>query len=715
MFENQHFKDHQKEAKLFKVRLGVMIFIMLSLFGLLLYRYYDLQVVNYLDYVTQSEHNRVHVEPIPPTRGIIYDRNGTVLADNRPSFTLSLVVNKGMDIDATLALLKTLIEINPMDLEKFYKLKKQQIHPLEPIPLRYRLTEEEIARVAVNEYRLDGVQVDADLVRYYPYGELFAHTIGYVSRINEAELSQFTDEQVRRYSGTYAIGKTGIESSYENVLLGEVGSRNVETNARGRVQRVLDKIDPRQGRNVTLSIDARLQETAAAALGDRLGAVVAIQVKTGAVLAAVSNPGFDPNLFVTGISFGDYKVLNESADTPLVNRFLQGTYAPGSTVKPMIGAAGLYYGLIDENRAISDPGYFMLPGSIHQYRDWTLKIFGGGHGGHVAIKQAIAESCDVFFYDLGNRMGIDHLYEFGRHFGLGEMTNIDLPHERKGVWPSRDWKRINKKMAWYPGDTVNMSIGQGFVALTPLQLAVMTQTIANRGIRMRPQLVKAVDDAPVAPIVDDQIEVTTKNWNIIFDGMSEVMHGNTYALSTGKALSKGADYSMAGKSGSAQVVNIAQNAKYNSAALKQVQRDNALFIAFAPVESPEIAIAVLVENGEHGSTAAGPIARYMFDAHLRGKYLKMGEPIPPIGGVPVVAPAPTGVGPVTAKPSTVVPPKVLEEAAPDNDDDQPDNKPAETGVKNESSIKSESSVKNASSLKSESSLKNENSSKAATR
>lgn len=521
MFENQHFKDHQKEAKLFKVRLGVMVFIMLCLFGLLIYRYYDLQVVNYLTYATQSEHNRVHVEPIPPTRGVIYDRNGEVLADNRPSFTLSLVVNKAMDLDATLALLRTLVEITPADLEKFYKLKKQQIHPLEPIPLRYRLTEEEIARLAVNEYRLDGVQVDAELVRYYPHEKLFAHTIGYVSRISENDLTKFTEEQTLRYSGTHSIGKSGIESSYESILLGEVGSQNVETNARGRVQRVLDRVDPQQGKNITLNLDLKLQQQASITLAGRRGSVVALDVKTGAVLAAVSNPSFDPNLFVTGISFADYKALNESPETPLINRFIQGQFPSGSTIKPMMGLAGLHLGYTDINRTISDPGYFTLAGSSHRYRDWTLAVNGGGHGS-VNLKKAIAESCDTYFYDLAWRMGIDNIHPFGQHFGLGVRTGIDIPNERAGIWGSREWKRARTKLPWYPGDNVSMGIGQGYVSVTPLQLGVMVATIASRGDRFRPQLVKSLDGVPTTPVLEDHIEIKKEYWDAVFEGMLEL-------------------------------------------------------------------------------------------------------------------------------------------------------------------------------------------------
>jgi penicillin-binding protein 2 len=646
MFENHHFKDHQREARMFKIRLGVMVAIMLMLFGLLVYRYYNLQILNYLEYATQSEHNRVHVEPIAPTRGIIYDRNGEVLADNRASFTLSLVVSKTMNLDATLNLLRALLDITPADLEKFYKLKKQQVHPLEPIPLRYRLTEEEIARLAVNEYRLEGVQVDAELVRYYPYAELFAHTIGYVSRISESELEKFNEEQVRLYSGTHSIGKSGIENSYESALLGQVGSKNVETNARGREIRVLDRIDPKQGKNVTLNLDLKLQQQAATTLAGRRGSVVAIDVKTGGVLAAVSNPGFDPNLFVTGISFNDYKALNESLDTPLINRFIQGQFPSGSTIKPMMGLAGLYTGYTDVNRTISDPGYFMLQGSSNKWRDWTLAVLGGGHGS-VNLKKAIAESCDTYFYDLASRIGVDKLHEFGQHFGLGNRTGIDIPNERPGVWPSREWKRAKLKEAWYPGDNVNMGIGQGFVSVTPLQLGVMVATIASRGNRYRPRLVKAVDGVETAPILEDHIDIKKEYWDAIFEGMQEAVYGGGLATFRQYHLGMGADYLIAAKSGTASVVNIAQGAKYTKGALKVNQRDHVLFVGFAPADDPQIAIAIILENDDHLKSSENPslLARRLFDGYLRGIFVGAA----PVHGFPTDKTATTAAAPAPAE------------------------------------------------------------------
>lgn len=627
MQEEQQFKDYQREARLFRNRILVMVCFMLLLVSTIVYRYYDLQVVNHEEYATQSERNRVHVQPVAPTRGLIFDRNGELLADNKPSFTLYVISSNQAELDATLELLKGLIEITPLDLEKFYKAKKQRRHSLDPVPLRYRLTEDEIARLAVNQHLLDGVEVNAELVRHYPYYDLFAHVIGYTGRISEKEVSAFTPEQTQRYAGTHSIGKNGIERSYESVLLGQVGSQNVETNARGRVMRVLDRIDPKQGSDLHLYLDARLQETAMAVMRGRRGAVVAIDVKTGGVLAAVSYPSFDPNLFVTGISVRDYRALNEDIDTPLYNRFLQAQYPPGSTVKPVMGLAGLYHGFTDVNRAIADRGFYTLPGSSRIYRDWILAKTGGGHG-MVNLKAAIAESCNTYFWDLGVRMGIDRMSEFGAHFGLGMATGIDIPSERKGVWPSREWKRGAKGQAWYPGDTVNMSVGQGFVLTTPIQLAVMTATIANRGVRYRPQFVRQIGDEPVAPVIESHLDTKPEYWDAIFEGMAEVMHG---ARGTARRVSERAEYRMAGKSGTAQAVGIAQNAKYNSALLKERHRDHALFVAFAPVEDPQIAVAVMLENAEGGSSQAAPVARAMMDAHLLGYYLKPNEFVPPLG------------------------------------------------------------------------------------
>ncbi|MCE3251101.1 MAG: penicillin-binding protein 2 [Cellvibrio sp.] len=627
MQEVHQFKDHQREARLFRNRVVVMAVFMILLACTLVYRYYDLQIVNYEEYATQSDRNRVHVQPVPPTRGLIFDRNGALLADNKASFTLSVVSADATELNNTIELLKGLIEITPSDLGKFYKAQKQRRHKLDPVPLRFRLTEDEIAHLAVNQHLLDGVEVNAELVRNYPYADMFAHVIGYTGSISEKEMDAFTPEQLQRYSGTHAMGKNGIEASYEDVLLGEVGSQNVETNARGRVMRILDRIDSKQGSDLRLHLDVRLQETAVAAMRGRRGAVVAIDVKTGGVLAAVSYPGFDPNLFVTGIGYRDYKNLNEDVDTPLFNRFLQAQYPPGSTVKPILGLAGLDSGFTDVNRAISDRGVFTLPGSSRIWRDWSLAKTGGGHG-RVDLKVAISQSCDTYFWDLGNRMGIDKISEYGHYFGMGILTGIDIPHERKGIWPSREWKRAARREAWYPGDTVNISIGQGNMLATPMQLAVMTSTIANHGVRYRPQFIQKIGDQVHEPIVEEVFDTKPEYWDAVIGGMEEVMHG---ARGTARKASDRAEYRMAGKSGTAQVVAIAQNAKYNSALLKERHRDHALFVAFAPVEAPEIAVAVMLENAEGGSSQAAPVARAMMDARLLGYYLKADEFVPPVG------------------------------------------------------------------------------------
>jgi penicillin-binding protein 2 len=628
MQEVHQFKDHLREIKLFRNRVLVMAVGIFLMVLVLLYRYYDLQVINHQEYATQSDRNRVHVQPIPPPRGLIFDRRGEVLADNKPSFTLSIVSPNPVELRNTIEILKTIIEITPSDLSKFYKLKKQQRHALDPVPLRFRLTEEEIARLAVNQYLLEGVEVNAEFVRNYPHKDMFAHVIGYTSRINEAELDNFSEEQKRRYSGTHAIGKIGIERQYENVLLGEVGSQNVETDARGRIMRVLDRIDPKQGSDLQLNLDLRLQETAVAAMQGRRGAVVAMDVQTGGVLVAVSNPGFDPNLFVTGISFRDYKNLNDDIDTPLLNRFLQGQYPPGSTVKPIVGLAGLVSGFTDPEREIFDRGFFTLPGSSRIYRDWVLAKTGGGRG-KVNLKRAIAESCDTYFWDLGTRMGIDPLSEIGTHFGLGRLTGIDIPNERKGIWPSREWKRRAYKEAWYPGDTVNMAIGQGYMLATPLQLAVMATTIASKGKRFRPQFIYKKGDQVLAPVIEENYSTKPEHWQAVIDGMVEVIHGERGTAH--RYMSDKAEYRMAGKSGTAQVVGIAQNEKYNSALLLERHRDHALFVAFAPVEDPKIAVAVMIENAEGGSSKAAPVVRMVMDAHLLGYYLTPGDFVPPVG------------------------------------------------------------------------------------
>ncbi|AOS97136.1 Stage V sporulation protein D [Microbulbifer aggregans] len=612
MAHDLHLKDPLLEQRLFRNRMLVALVGVVVLLGVLVARFYNLQVVNYDDYRTQSDENRIQVRPVSPTRGLIYDRNGALLADNRPSYTLAVVRERVRDMDGTLELIGRLVQLDDADVDKFRQ-RLQRRRPFEPVPLRYRLTEEEIARISVNEFRLPGVSVEAELVRYYPMTDLFAHSVGYVGRISERELTDFSEEDVRRYRGTQSIGKVGLEKSYEDVLLGEVGFENVETNARGRVLRVLERHDPEPGSELTLHMDARLQQVATEALGENRGSVVAIDVKTGGVLAFVSKPSFDPNLFVTGISFKDYKALRDSIDVPLFNRAIQGQYPPGSTLKPLMGLGGLAAGVIDRQTKVKDPGWYKLPNDTRLYRDWKR----WGHGKKVDLIQALTESCDVYFYDMAHRWNIDGMHDIATRFGLGAKTGIDLPVERPGLFPSRAWKRGARGMPWFPGDNLNAVLGQGFVLATPLQLAVMTATIANRGTHYKPQVVMAVDGVEQPPEVLHHVEARPEHWDLIFEGMESVVY-STHG--TGKKAGADLDFRVAGKTGTAQVVGIAQGEQYDSEALKERHRDHALFVAFAPVDDPQIAVAVLVENGETGGGVAAPVAREVFFDWLSRPY-----------------------------------------------------------------------------------------------
>lgn len=603
------FKDPQREFRLFSVRLAVGGLALLLMTAGLVWRYYHLQVVRHADFVTQSESNRVHVRPISPTRGLILDRNGVLLADNRAGFILSVVVERSDDLDTLLEELDALLGLQAEELERF---RRQMVRrkPYEPVPLRLNLSEEEQAIVAVNEYRLQGVEISAQLVRHYPHGELLAHVLGYVGRINDRELPELDPV---RYSGTYMIGKTGLEKFYEEELLGRVGYEYVETNARGRVMRLLERIAPAVGEDLTLHLDIRLQQVAWDALGEERGAIVAMDVRTGGVLAMVSKPSFDPNAFVTGISHSAYQALLDSPDRPLFDRALQGQYPPGSTVKPAFGLAALETGVMGMESTIYDPGFFQLPNNSHKFRDWKR----GGHGARVDLHQAIVESCDTYFYSAGVKMGIDQLHHYGNLFGWGKQTGIDLPSERSGIMPSREWKREVRGQPWYPGDTVNASIGQGYMLSTPLQLAVASTRLASRGEIRPPRLVSRVgaheidSGAPQGFIGGD-----SAHWDLVIQSMKDVVHSEK---GTAKVIAKDLDYTIAAKTGTAQVVGIRQGERYDASQLAKHHLDHALFIAFAPVESPEIAIGLIVENGQHGSSIAGPVARQIFDAYMAFK------------------------------------------------------------------------------------------------
>lgn len=610
--EHHRFKDHLNEAMVFTRRAAFAMFAVLVFFGILVGRFYSLQVVHFENYATMSDKNRIQVQPVPPNRGLIFDRQGKLIADNRPSFTLSIVKERVKDLDATIARLSTLVEISQNDIDNFYKFLIQRRRPYEPVPIRFQLTDEEKAVLAVNKFDLVGVKVEAQLVRYYPYSDLFAHTIGYVGRINERELASFDEEDFQRYSGTRSIGKIGLEKYYEDQLLGGVGYEYIETNAHGRRMRLIDEEEPKAGSELHLFLDAEIQTAGVKALGERRGAMVMVDVNTGGVLAMVSTPSFDPNLFVTGISFKDYNALNKSRDLPLFNRTIQGQYPPGSTLKPMLGLGGLEDQIITYESKVPDPGYYQLENDERQYREWKK----GGHGKFVDLHQAIVQSCDIFFYDLAFRMGVDNMHTFGRHFGLGEETKIDIPSERGGIWPSKKWKKETRGQAWYPGNSLNMSIGQGDVLATPLQLAVMTATLASKGKHMQPRLVESVGNMDTEAVEVGRYLGYDEHWNFVHKAMRDTVHT---LRGTAHSLGKQLDYEIAGKTGTAQVVGIAQDAEYDSEALKEAWRDHTLFIAFAPADIPEVAIAVIVENGEkHGKTTF-PVVKASFDAYFAQK------------------------------------------------------------------------------------------------
>ncbi len=601
-------KDPLRETRIYSARTITAVLIVVALLAVIMGRYYSLQITEYETYRTQSDRNRVQLQPLPPKRGLIYDRNGVLLADNRPSHLLSIVVERVSDLEETLAILQGLVPISDSDLDNFYK-KKARRRPYEAVPLRFRLTDDERARLAVNRYRLPGVTVDAQLVRFYPHGELFSHAVGYVGRINERESFEL---DATDYAGTFHVGKVGVEKFYEDVLHGDVGYQNVETNAHGRVLRVLERVDPVPGKDLRLHLDINLQRTATAALGDQRGAVVAMDPQTGGVLALVSTPGFDTNLFVNGISTADYSALRDSPDVPLFNRAVQGQYPPGSTVKPMMALAGLESGLLTPEFTVPDPGWYRLPGDSRRYRDWILKIRGTGHAPRVDLKMAVAESCDVYFYDLARRLTIDRMYDYLRPFGLGGRVGIDTTNERPGVLPSTQWKRDAMNQPWYPGETLSAGIGQGYMLATPVQLAVAATALATRGRVFAPRLVAEVDGVAEAAPEMPPVQATQEHWQVVQEAMREVVHGRR---GSARKIATGLQYEMAGKTGTAQVIGIAQNAIYREEEVAERHRNHGLFIAFAPFENPTIAVGVLVENGG-GSSAAYPIARQVIDAWL---------------------------------------------------------------------------------------------------
>ncbi len=607
-------KDHLRETQLFTNRVISFVIIIIILTLALVSRMLYLQVVNHEHFTTLSQNNRVNIIPVPPPRGLIYDVNGVVLAQNLPSFTLELIPEKIKDIAATISRLKKFINIEPSDIKRFNKLKRRRSN-FKAVPLRFRLNEEEVALFSVRRHKFPGVDINAQLIRHYPHGELAVHALGYVGRINEAELQRM---DTANYNGTSHIGKNGIEKFYEDYLHGSVGFKKIETNAQGRIIRVLEEQRPIPGKNIYLNLDIELQKTSEKILQNYKGAIVAINPKTGAILALASMPGFDPNPFVNGIDSKSYSALVHSEGKPLFNRAIKGSYPPGSTIKPIIGLAGLEFDVVHGATELNCPGWYRLKNDAHRYRDWKKE----GHA-KMTLLDSIKESCDVYFYDLALNLGIDRIHEFMDHFGFGKKTNIDLFGETAGLSPSREWKNRVKHEMWYPGETLITGIGQGFNLTSPLQLATATAVLANDGKLLRPRLAHSIEDGlskertVFQPVTVSQVPIKNhENWNYIIESMKRVIHSSR---GTARSISVGLPYKIAGKTGTAQVFGIKQDETYIKEEIEIHLRDHALFIAFAPIKNPQIAISVIVENGGGGGAVAAPIARKVLDEYILRK------------------------------------------------------------------------------------------------
>lgn len=603
----------------FRSRVVVVMFAILCAFGVLSLRLFYLQVIRYNEFNAAAESNRTAIVPIVPNRGVIMDRNGVVLATNYSAYTLEITPSKVVaPVEEVIEQLSAIIDIQTRDKRRFKK-QVEESKSIDSVPIRTRLTDEEVARFAAQRYRFPGVEIRARLFRNYPYDQLASHVIGYIGRINTSEKAKIEEsEDAGNYRGTEYIGKLGVEQSYENQLHGTTGVQEMETSAGGRAVRRLNSSQSVPGNSVVLSIDIKLQKLIEDLYGTRRGALVALDPKTGEVLAFVSKPTFDPNLFVDGIDADNWQALNESIDKPLLNRALRGTYPPGSTYKPFMALAALQSGKRAEKTLISDPGFFMF--GNHRFRDDKE----GGHG-VVDMYKSIVESCDTYYYTLARDMGVDSIYEQMKPLGFGQITGIDILGESRGVLPSTEWKRNTYKKAeqqrWYSGETISLGIGQGYNSFTMLQVAHATATIANNGLKMRPHIVREVLDVetkaptPVAKEPIGQLPLSPENLDIIKRAMIGVNIEGTSATSF-----VGAQYVSAGKTGTAQVYTVKQNEKYNAATVDERMRDHALFIAFAPADDPKVALAMVVENSGFGAQNAAPIARRVFDFVILGQY-----------------------------------------------------------------------------------------------
>ena len=622
-------KNLEGELAEFRRRAAFAAVFVLSLFGVLLGRFVYLQVMQHEYYYTQAEANRISLVPIVPNRGLILDRHGTVLAHNFTAYTLEINPTQVNDLEGTIDALSKVIEIAPKDRRRFKRLLDES-RQMAAIPIRTRLSEAEIARFAANRYRFPGVEINARLFRRYPNGTLASHVVGYIGRINQKDMDSLEQKGLlSNYRGSEHMGKTGLEQMYERELHGTTGVEQVEVDSGGRAVRTLSRTPPVSGNNLQLHLDLRLQEAAEAAFGERRGALIAIDPATGGILAFVSKPGFDPNLFIDGIDPATWNELNTHPDRPMVNRALNGQYPPGSTYKPFMALAALQLGKRTPQYSINDAGVFTLPGSSHQFRDWKV----GGHG-VVDMHKSIVISCDTYYYQLAFDLGIDAISNFMRQFGFGARTGIDLQGEAIGINPSQEWKQRRFRQKWYTGDTISIGIGQGYNVTTLLQLANATAIIANRGDVFRPHLVNNIQDATtqkLRAILAEPIrrlDFKPENWAVVQRALIDV---NTPG-GTGYRAFADAKYSVGGKTGTSQVIAIKQGQKYDASKIDERHRDHALYIAYAPADNPKIALAVLLENAGGGGANAAPLARTVIDFFL------LGRPVKPIG-----APA-TGAG-----------------------------------------------------------------------
>lgn len=605
MKTNFDLKSSPLECRLFLSRSVILAIFVVLLFIALIARLTYLQIQTHEKYAGLAQDNRVKLSVISPIRGLIFDRFGRVLAENNPSYSLELVPEQVKDMDETISQLSKLLSISDDEVASFEKKRLQQKR-FASVPLRNRLNETEVATFAANRHRFPGVDIQARPLRHYPFPELTSHVVGYVGAINEKELKSIDPVN---YRGSRFIGKTGVEKTFEKELHGNVGYQQTENSAQGRAIKTLSHTPPLSGSNLTLNIDIDLQKIAYDALGEYTGAIAAIDTRNGAVRALVSKPGFNSNLFARGIDQASYNLLQHSSKRPLFNRSLLGQYPPGSTLKPFFALAGLEYNVIKPNQRIYCPGFYQLPKQKHKYRDWKR----GGHG-QATMHDAVVQSCDVYFYVLAHELKINRMHDFLSRFGFGKKTGIDIMGEKSGLLPSREWKKRTQNQAWYPGETLIAGIGQGFNLTTPLQLAHGTAILSNKGHAEQPSIVAKINDIPTQPQTSTPVKLTNdKNWDLTINAMYDVVNG---PRGTARSIKIGAPYKIAGKTGTAQVFSIKQDEEYDEESVTEHLKDHALFIAFAPAKDPQLAIAVIVENGGHGGSVAAPIARKIFDHYI---------------------------------------------------------------------------------------------------